>query len=278
MATAVHRMRDNGPIAIFSSALRYRQLIWRLALREFEAQFRGSLLGRLWAALGPLLLLGLYTYVFGVVMEARWPGTETSGTLHVALLYFVGMVLFGFFVECLSRAPNLLLENVAYIKKVVFPLDVLAWVALVAATLRLFFSAAILMVFYVAIEGLPPVSALALPVVAAPLALLSLGCVWFLSALGVYLRDTRQGMIVITPAIMFMSPVFYPMAVVPEPVRTILYANPLSFAIESARRALFEGHWPSLPGLAIYTLLACFLAWLGRFWFISVRGGFADVV
>lgn len=271
-------MRNGGPISVFGTAVRHRHLIWRLALREFEAQFRGSLLGRFWAALGPLLLLGLYTYVFGVVMEARWPGAKTGGTLHVALLYFVGMVLFGFFIECISRAPGLLLENLAYIKKVVFPLEILAWVALVAALLRLFFGAVILILFYVVIDGLPPVSTLALPIVAVPLALVALGLIWFLSALGVYLRDVRQAMTVIAPALMFTSPVFYPMSVVPEPVRTILYANPLSFAIESARHALFDDDWPPLSGFIVYCLLACLFAWLGRLWFMRVRGGFADVV
>jgi lipopolysaccharide transport system permease protein len=65
---------------------------------------------------------------------------------------------------------------------------------------------------------------------------------------------------------------------VPQPIRTVLYVNPLSFVIESARGALFDGHWPSLLGLGIYSLIACVFAWLGRSWFMSVRGGFADVV
>jgi lipopolysaccharide transport system permease protein len=268
---------ENGPAAVFGSALRHRQLIWRLAVREFEAQFRGSVLGRFWAALAPLLLLSMYTYVFGVVMEAHWPGAG-GNTLHVALLYFVGLVFFNFYFECINRAPSLLLENVAYIKKVVFPLDILAWTSLVSALLRLAFSVAILIVFFLVIDGVPPLSALALPVITAPLVLIALGLTWFLSALGVYLRDIRSAMVVIAPATLFMSPVFYPLSTVPQPVRAVLYANPLSFVIESARGALFDGHWPSLLGFGIYSLIACVFAWLGRSWFMSVRGGFADVV
>jgi lipopolysaccharide transport system permease protein len=277
MAALIGATRESGPIAIFGSAVRHRHLIWRLAAREFEAQFRGSVLGRFWAALAPLLMLGMYTYVFGVVMQSHWPGAEGS-TLRVALLYFVGLTYFNFFFECINRAPSLLLENVAYIKKVVFPLDILAWVSLVSAALRFAFSMAILIVFFLVIEGVPPLSALALPLISAPLALIALGFVWFLSALGVYLRDIRSAMLVIAPATMFMSPVFFPLTVVPEPIRMFLYANPLTYVIESARSVLFDGHWPDPLGLGIYSLIACVFAWLGRSWFMSVRSGFADVV
>jgi lipopolysaccharide transport system permease protein len=277
MAVLTAVVKESGPIAVFGSAIRHRHLIWRLATREFEAQFRGSMLGRLWAALGPLLLLGMYTYVFGVVMRAHWPGAEGS-TLRVALLYFVGLMYFNFFLECINRAPSLMLENVAYIKKVVFPLDILAWTSLVSAALRLAISMAILFAFFLIIEGVPPLSALGLPLITAPLVLVVLGFVWFLSALGVYVRDIRSAMTVIAPATMFMSPVFFPISVVPEPVRTILYGNPLTFVIESARAMLFEGHWPDPLGLGIYSLIACVFAWLGRSWFMSVRSGFADVV
>jgi lipopolysaccharide transport system permease protein len=278
MMAMAEMLRESGPLEVFGSALRHRQLIWRLAVREFEAQFRGSLLGRVWAALGPLSLLALYTYVFGVVMQAHWPGTATGDTLQVALLYFAGMVFFNFYLECINRAPSLLLENVAYIKKVVFPLDILAWVALIAALLRFSFGVLILLVFYFALEGIPPIAALAVLLMTAPLALVALGFVWFLSALGVYLRDVRQAMTVIAPAIMFMSPVFYPMSVVPEPFHSILYINPLTFAIESVRGALFDGQWPNWMEFSIYSVLAWLFAWLGRSWFMSVRGGFADVV
>jgi len=270
-------LRERGPLALVGSAWRYRQLILRLVIRDFEARFRGSLLGKLWVALVPLLLLGLYTYVFGVVMQAHWPGADGS-TLKVALLYYVGLVLFDFFFECINRAPSLLLENVSYIKKVVFPLDILAWVVIGNALVRLAFGGMILVVFYLAIEGVPPIAALVLPLLVLLLALVALGLVWFLSALGIYVRDIRQALIVIAPATMFLSPIFFPLSTVPQPVATLLYLNPLTFVIETARAALFSGAWPDLQAVLAYMLFACLFAWLGRVWFMSLRGGFADVV
>lgn len=241
-----------------------------------ENQFRGSLLGKVWAAIVPLFMLSMYTFVFGVVLQVRWPGEENH--LKVALLYFVGLIFFNFLFECINRAPTLLLENVAYIKKVIFPLEILPWVVAGAGLVRVAVSAAILFAFYLVINGLPPLSVMAIPLLVTPLILVALGLTWFLSALGVYLRDIRQAMAVVAPATMFLSPIFFPLADVPEPFRTLLYINPLTFVIDSARGALFLGTWPSWSGLALYIGLAWAVAWAGYAWFMSVRHGFADVL
>jgi lipopolysaccharide transport system permease protein len=267
-----------GPYAAFAAAWRHRQLTLQLTRREVEARFRGSLLGKLWAALLPLYMLGLYTFVFGFVFQARWPEAAAGGKLQVALLYFVGLILYEFLVECIGRGPTLMLENVSYIKKVVFPLDILAWVAVGGALFRVGVSSLMLLVFFLVLDGLPPPSALAAPLVVPPLALIGLGCLWFLSAMGVYLRDLRHGAALVAPALMFLSPIFFPLSAVPEPVRTLLYLNPLTPAIEMARGALFLGQWPDWGGLALYTGIGLVFAWAGHAWFMSVRRGFADVV
>jgi lipopolysaccharide transport system permease protein len=265
-----------GPMALFGCAWRYRQLFLRLTGREVENQFRGSLLGKLWAAIVPLFMLSMYTFVFGVVLQVRWPGEENH--LKVALLYFVGLIFFNFLFECINRAPTLMLENVAYIKKVIFPLEILPWVIVGAGLVRAAVSAVILFAFYLVIDGWPPPSVAVIPLLVIPLVLVTSGLTWFLSALGVYLRDIRQAMAVVAPATMFLSPIFFPLADVPEPFRSLLYVNPLTFVIDSARAALFLGVWPSWIGLALYFGVAWVVAWGGYAWFMSVRRGFADVL
>jgi lipopolysaccharide transport system permease protein len=269
--------QGRGPLAVFGCAWHYRQLVLRLTLREIEARFRGSLLGKLWAGIVPLFMLSLYTFVFGFLFKVRWPGLEGS-TLQVALLYFSGLILFDFVLECLTRAPALLADQIAYVKKVLFPLEILAWVVIGGALFRVLVGAAILLVFYVAIDGLPPLAVLSIPVLVLPLALIAMGFIWFLSALGVYVRDFRHAVLVLAPVTMFLTPVFFPLSTVSEPIRSLLYLNPLTFVIEAVRAALFLAEWPNWAALALYGAIAWIFAWAGRAWFLFVRGEFADVV
>ncbi|HLJ18989.1 MAG TPA: ABC transporter permease [Stellaceae bacterium] len=266
-----------GPLAVFGCAWHYRQLVVRLTVREIEARFRGSLLGKVWAGIVPLFMLSLYTFVFGVLLKLRWPGLEGS-TLQVALLYFSGLILFDFVLECLMRAPALLAEQISYIKKVLFPLEILAWVVIGGALFRVLVGGAILLAFYLAIDGLPPLSALAAPLLVLPLTLVALCFTWFLSAIGVFVRDFRHAVLMLAPVTMFLTPIFFPLSAVSEPARTLLYLNPLTFIVESMRATLFLGEWPNWPALALYTGLAWAFAWAGRSWFLFVRGEFADVI
>lgn len=256
---------------------KHRHLASLLIARNVEASFRGSVLGKAWTALVPLLRLAVYTTVLGFILKVRWPGHENR-PLDTALLYFVGLTFYDFFMEAVNTAPGLMLDNVNYVKKVVFPLEILPVATLGAALVRLAVTAVILLIFFVIIRGMPPLSSLAIPLVVAPFALLVLGLVWFLSALGAYVRDLRQLMGVLALIMMYLSPIFFPLAMVPARVRAIFYFNPLAFPIESTRAALFAGAWPNWLGLAVYAVIAWLVAAAGYRWFLRVKPGFADVV
>lgn len=266
-----------APLGMFSCAWHYRYLVSLLTVRGIEGRFRGSLLGKLWAVLTPLFMLALYTFVFGIVFKAKWVG-EPTRTVDVALLYFAGLIVSEFFFECLTRATTLMLDHVIYIKKVVFPLEILAWVAVGEGLFRVAVSAAILLVFYVAIDGLPPPSALFMPVVIAPLALVAVGLIWYLSLVGVFLRDIRHIIGLMAPALMFLSPIFYPLSAVPEPFRNFLYINPLTLIAEQIRAILFHGLMPNWGALAVYTIIAWLFASSGYFCFMKARMSIADVI
>lgn len=266
-----------GPLSPFRTIWQHRNLILRLAKREIDARYRGSVLGIVWALITPLLMLAVYTFVFTAVFQARW-GTAGGNSGEFALLLFSGLVLFTVFSDCVNRAPGLLLENVSYIKKVVFPLEILPVVTLAVALFNAGLGFAILGVAYLAVLGLPPATVLLLPLVLLPLCLMSLGVSWFLASAGVFLRDIRQMVGVAVTVLMFMSPIFYPTSAVPERFRAILALNPLTPILEQSKDLLFWGRLPSPLEWAVATLAAWGCAWLGYLWFMKTRRGFADVV
>ena len=180
--------------------------------------------------------------------------------------------------ECVNRAPSLMFENLTYIKKMVFPLEILAWVALGGALFRLAIGLVLLIVFYLVVRGAPPITVLIIPVLLLLLFIMTLGFIWLLSSLSVYIRDIRHAIAVVMPVFMFLTPVFFPLASAPKAAQMILYANPLTFILEGIRGALFQGIWPNWIGLAVYAVLSVLFAWLGFRIFQRLRLGFADVL
>ncbi len=229
------------PLRMIATVVRNRALIGRLARRELEARYRGSYLGILWVVLLPLFMLGVYTFAFGVVFRARWADAGSDSPWVFAIFLFAGLSVFSVFSEMVSRAPMLMLENPSYIKKVVFPIEILPVVTLTTALFNFAVSLLVLLALHVLVIGPPPWTAILIPLALVPLALFSLGISWFLAALGVYLRDLRQIITVAVTAVMFLTPIFYPSSAIPESVRPLILLNPLSTIVETARNVLFFG-------------------------------------
>jgi len=263
--------------AMFTSFWRHRQLIYSLVKREVVGRYRGSMLGMLWSFFNPVFMLAVYTFVFSIVFEARWSHVGESKA-EFALVLFAGLIIYNLFAECLNRAPILILANVNFVKKVVFPLEILPWVILGAAFFHALVSLIVWLVFSFFVAGLPPVTIFLLPVPLVPLVLYIMGFSWFVASLGVYLRDTAQIVGIITMTLMFLTPIFYPVTAIPEVSRPLIYSNPLPFIVEQLRDLLYFRlplHW---PGLAALTLGALLVAWAGFAWFQKTRKGFADVI
>ncbi|MDD2923811.1 ABC transporter permease [Rhodoferax sp.] len=247
--------------------------------RDVVGRYKGSAMGLAWSFFNPVFMLVIYTFVFSVIFKSRWggPGIENSKT-HFAMMLFVGMIVMSLFSDVLNRAPNLVLGNVNYVKKVVFPLEILPIIAVSSSLFHSVISLAVLLVAFAIFNGFLHWTLVFLPLVLLPLIILATGLAWVLASLGVFLRDVGQFIVVITTVLMFLSPVFYPITAVPEDFRAYLMANPLTFIIEQARAVLILGQLPSWLGLAVYTLVATLIAWGGFFWFQKTRRGFADVL
>lgn len=266
-------------VGFAASIWRNRQLWWRLTEREVLGRYRGSILGVSWSYLQPLLMLAVYTFIFSEVFKSRWGKSSAQQTpLFFAINLFSGLVVFNFFSECVLRSPILVTSNPNYVKKVIFPLDILAPVAIGNAAFQAASSLTILGIFVIiAFKGIPT-SVLWLPIVWIPLLLGCLALSWLLASLGVFLRDIGQLVTVMVNMLMFLSPIFYPLSALPPAWRPLLALNPLAAVIEQTRRVLIEGGAPSQLYLLIGTstgLLACELA--HRFFERSKRA-FADVL
>jgi len=266
-----------SPLSMLRSLVLHRRLAVSLIKREVIGRYRGSMLGTLWSFFNPLMMLLIYTFVFSVVFQARWKGGSGSKT-EFALVLFSGLLVFNVFSECLNRAPTLILMNVNYVKKVVFPLEILPLVSQGAAVFHGLVSFVVWFVFYVVFFGLPPATAWLFPLVVLPLMFLCLGLGWFLASLGVYLRDVAQFVGLLVTALMFLSPIFYPVSALPERYRSVMELNPMTPVIEQVRGVLILGQVPNWHDFAMQFIGSIVIAWLGFSWFQKTRKGFADVL
>jgi lipopolysaccharide transport system permease protein len=265
------------PLAPFVAVWRRRHLVAALARREIAARYRGSAMGLAWSLAQPLAMLAIYTFVFGVVYGAKWPGDDGSQG-GFALALFAGLLGIGLFSDCVVRAPALVVANPNFVKRVVFPLEILAWVSLGSAAFQCCVGLIAWCVVRAVLIGPPPPTALLAPVLLAPVALLGLGVSWLLAGLAVYVRDVAQLVGVGLAALTFASPVFFPSQAVPEPFRALVLLNPLAAPIEMARDAMLTGALPSFLSLAIAFAVSFAVAWLGFACFQRLRRGFADAL
>jgi lipopolysaccharide transport system permease protein len=274
-----HAAQPTSLVALGKSLWRNRQLIVQMTKREVVGRYQGSAFGLAWSFLNPVFMLVVYTFVFSEIFKSRWGGIggDDSKT-QFAVVLFVGMIVLSLFSEVLNRAPGLILANVNYVKKVVFPIEILPVIAMGAALSHSLISLGVLLAAFALFNGYLHWMAIFIPLVLLPLVILTMGLAWMLASLGVFLRDVGQTIGIITTVLTFLSPVFYPVTAVPERFRPFIMANPLTFIIEQAREVLIWGHLPNWTGLGIYTLIATLIAWAGYAWFQKTRKGFADVL
>lgn len=256
---------------------RHRSLALQLARRDVHARYRQSILGLVWVVLTPLLMLGVYTLVFRHVMRVRWHGMD-EGNLTFALRLYAGLAVFNFFAECVNRAPTLVLEQPHLVKKVVFPLELLPWSNALSASVGLAVSAVLMLCLVPVSTGSLPLTAVALPLVWMPLFPLVLGLGWLLAGIGTYVRDVSQLLGLVVSALMFLSPIFFPVEALPEALRGWLLLNPLAWVMSGTRDVLIAGHWPDWGALTWVFLGCSGVAVGGAVFFHKVRSGFGDVV
>lgn len=255
----------------------HRNLLVQLWKRDFTVRYKNGILGIAWAVLNPLMMLALYSFVFVFVFKMRWgAGPDTKG--NFVILLFTGLVVHGFFAEFITRAPLLITTNASYVKKVVFPVELLPLVPLLGAVINFFVGMLLVALLLFYLQGSVPLTIIFLPVVIAPYTILILGFSYFLSATGVFVRDLTHLVGILSTVAMFASPVLFPIENVPEGYRSFLYANPLTVIVEQLRGVSILGVQPDWTALGLYSVAAIVVFFLGFSWFQATRKGFADVL
>ncbi|RMN11249.1 MULTISPECIES: ABC transporter permease [Pseudomonas syringae group] len=272
-----HKTPSAGPVRLVASLWTNRSLISQMTRREVIGRYRGSVMGLAWSFFNPVLMLAVYTFVFSEIFSARWVGVDT-GKGGFAILLFVGMIVHGLFAECANRAPSLVMSNSNYVKKVVFPLEILPVITLGSALFHSCISLVVLVIAQLLISHTLFWTALLFPLILVPLILGTLGISWFLASLGVYLRDVGHVITVLTTVLLFLSPVLYPVAALPEVYRPWLQMNPLTYIIEESRSVLLFGNLPHWDSLGIAIVVGAAIAAMGFWFFQKTRKGFADVI
>lgn len=267
-----------NPARIVPHLWHHRYLIGQLTWREIIGRYKGSALGLGWSLLQPMLMLCVYTFVFSFVFNARWGSTADEGRAVFGLTLFSGLIAYGIFSDMVNSAPLIILGNVNYVKKVVFPLEILPLVRLLSCTVHAVFSMVVLFTGLFFVNGTIPWTAVLFPIMLLPLLLFALGFGYFLSSLGVFIRDIGSSVGVFTTMMLFLSPIFYPMRAVPERFRFIFQLNPMAVYIEDIRKVVLWGKLPDWQWFCGGLLLAAILCWGGFVWFMKTKKAFADAL
>lgn len=270
-------MNSRSPLAPLRTAWSHRSLILSLTWHSVVSRYRTSWFGLLWPILQPVLLIGVFTFVFVYIMPLRWV-SEQNGQVGFPLFLYSGLVVFTLFSDVANRAPGLMMENVNVVKKVVFPLEILPLVSVCSALIYFFVNLLVLLAFVALSPGSLQIRVLPILVMLVPFVLFLAGLSWFLAALTVYVRDILHVIGLLVSALLFLSPVFYPLVSAPGAAQAIMAFNPLALAIETLRGAVLGTDTSQLPGIGWLWLLGLASFYLGHQWFMRLREGFADVL
>lgn len=273
-----HAEHTTSPAEIWRSIWRHRSLIFQMTRREIIGRYKGSIFGLAWSFINPLFMLLVYTIVFSYISKARWGLGEEENNTNFALILFIGLLIHALFAEILTSAPNLVIKNSNYVKKVVFPLEVLSVINLGVALFHTMIGLFVLLIPILVITESLKSTILLLPLTILPMIPLLLGISWIISAFGTYFRDSSQIINITTTAMLFLAPVLYPPTILPPNYQFWINFNPITVPIEASRQVLLFGQTPNWFYLGVYSLTSVLIALLGFRFFHKTRNGFADVI
>lgn len=275
---SIRLLRALDPVSLAANLWRQRQLIRQLTWRDITGRYRSSMLGFTWSFITPLVTLALYTFVFGVVFKSRWPHARTDNLAEFGLMLFAGLTAFALFSECANRSTTIIVSSPNYVKKVVFPLEILPVSVVGSALFHSAISVALLLAATQVLGGSLAWTVLWIPLMFAPLIAIALGVSWLLASVGVFFRDISHTVGLMTQVLFFLTPIFYPMEAVPERARPLLAANPLTLMIDNVRRVAVQGRQPDWNAFWIALIVGLVALVLGHAWFAQTKRAFADVI
>lgn len=277
VATSLTTRMTQALRAPFAAFVAHRDLTRELTRRDILGRYRGANFGLFWSLIGPLMMLAIYTIAFSKILGSRW--NQASGdTASFGIVLFLGLIVHGFVAECLVRAPRLMVDNANYVKRIVFPLPVLVWSMVLSALFHMAMNFAVFVVLGIVVFGKFSFYLFLLPVVVAPLVLLTVAVSWVFASLGVYVRDINLMVPVLVTGLLFVSSAIVPVDTLPQHYQVIFHLNPLTFFIDQVREVALWNRPPEWSGLLRYTLAGIVALYAAYSWFRATSRGFADVL
>jgi lipopolysaccharide transport system permease protein len=272
------QLHSSSFLKLFKSTWLNKSLLYRLSTREIAGRYKGSFLGLMWSILNPIFMLLVFAFVFGQIIQAKWGDSRIEGQLDFSVALFTGLLLYFFFSEMIGSAVNIIMSNANYVKKVVFPLEMLPIITLISSLFHLIISFMVLLALMAFSNWEFSYHIIYVPIILIPFLIMVLGLSWFLAALGVYFRDVGQIIPPVLTAMMFLSPIFYPLSNVSEKYLWLYQINPLTIIIEQMRSVILYHNAPDFYQLGIYFFISLVIGKLGFTFFQNTRKGFADVL
>jgi lipopolysaccharide transport system permease protein len=254
-----------------------KNLLINLVRRDIAVRYKESVIGLFWSFINPILMLSVYSFVFSDVFKAKW-SNESGEKSEYAVITFCGLIIFNFFAECLSRAPFLVIGNVNYVKKVVFPLELLSIVSACTALYHLLISLIVWVVFHSIFIGYPPATIAYVPLLLIPLLLMTIGLSWVVASAAVYLRDLSHLIGSFLGVLIFLTPIFYPISAVPESYKILIKLNVLAHLIEQMRSVMYYGNNINWSIWVVLMFVSTIIFLFGSWFFIKTKSGFSDVL
>ena len=268
-------------IKIFiTELLKENEIIKQLTIRDIASKYKGSKLGFCWAAINPLLMLSIYTLIFSQVFRARWGNSiaEPENPIYFGLNIFCGLIIFNMYAECMARGPRSISSNPNYVKKIIFPLSTLGVTVVGSTLMQAIINCVALIIIQMTFLNNLPLTVIAIPFVWLPVIVQLLGITWFLSVIGIFIRDVEQITNALISALMFMSPIFYPSEALPESIRWISAVNPLTYGIEQTRNVMIKGNMTPIENWIVHLGISLVIC-QGAYWLLKrTRKYFGDLL
>ena len=260
--------------AMLKSLWAYRGFILGSVKREFQSKYRNSLLGAAWTVLNPLAMIIVYTVIFSQIMRAKLPGIDSTFAYSIYLC--AGVLTWGLFAEIAGRAQNTFLEHANLLKKLSFPRLCLPVTVVANALLNFAIVFGLFSVFLLISGNFPGLVYLALVPVLMILIAFAIGLGITLGVLNVFFRDVGQFFGIVIQFWFWLTPIVYPISILPESVRALMSYNPMTNLIGAFQDILVTGQWPVWQGLLSVTLLAVAMCVLGMYLFRKHAGEMVD--
>ena len=257
-------------MSIFKELYQYRELLKTNIKKEIRGKYKGSFLGVLWSFLNPLLMVLVYAIVFPYLMRMQQD--------HYLIYLITGVIPWTFFTTVITTGCNCIWINGGIIKKVYFPRAILP-ISIVCSALVNFLISCIIIILFVLFGGMPiTINILWLPVIALIQSMFSLGLLFILSAIDVYVRDVEYIVAFLINLLFYATPIIYNVQIFPEKYRFILYLNPMTHIIGAYRSIFYYQTMPDIQSLLIILLFSLAMLVFGYMIFKKLEKGFAEEV